>query len=106
MTAALDRAAETLHSCLYFVADNPWSEVQRAMHESLAAALDVDELTEILARRQWDLLPLVISGEMPPWDEVGQAPGKRMSDFERDGFRRRARPFAEAIRAGLLGEAG
>jgi hypothetical protein len=68
--------------------------------EIFIAALDVDEITEILAREQWNSLPLVIAGEMPKWDAIVDDDGWPEVSFTRD----RVRPFAIAIRSTLLGE--
>lgn len=64
----------------------------------LEAALDVEELTEVLARHQWNMLPLVVAREMSPWDD------DRVSRSAlAQTFRDRARPFAEAVRRSIVG---
>lgn len=65
---------------------------------ALTAALDVEELTEVLARHQWNMLPLVVAREMSPWDD------DRVSRSAlAQTFRDRARPFAEAVRRSIVG---
>jgi len=66
----------------------------------LETALDVDEITETLAREHWDRLPMVAKGEMPRWELIGDDDGWPEVKFTRD----RCRPFAEAVRNMILGE--
>lgn len=63
----------------------------------VAAALDVGEITEALAREQWNSLPLVHVGEVPDWDE------DVVTERERKHFRDRCRPFAEAVIRAVVG---
>lgn len=103
MTAALDRAAARIAEQWQALSEihaqgTPESFSASFAYQGLDGALDVDELTEILAREQWNSLPLVSRVQMVNWDD------SRVAEFERDSFRRRLRPFAVAIRARLLGE--
>jgi hypothetical protein len=98
-TPAVERAVDELRSWT-------WAEwdpdgLSRA---ALAAALDVEEITETLARTQWDSLDLVKSGELLSWDDPGDDRRIPLSDWERKHFRDRCRPFAEAVRKSILGE--
>lgn len=77
----------------------PWQRFTQEAQAALTAALDVDEITEALAREQWDSLPLVVSGEMVSWDDETV-----VSSLEKTSFRDRCRPFAEAVRRSILGE--
>jgi hypothetical protein len=99
-TPAVERAADLL----IHEADTT-GLITDDVRNGLAAALDVDEITETLARTQWNMLPLVVRGEMPEWDdEESEVPRGVARTFERQHFRRLARPFAEAVRAALLGD--
>lgn len=97
-TPAVERAAE------YLIAEADGAcLITDDVRHGLDLALDVVEITEALAREQWNTLPLVVSGEMFQWDD------ERLStpfplDSERNHFRARCRPFAEAVRRTILGE--
>ena len=63
----------------------------------LTAALDVEELTEVLAREQWNMLPMVASGDMVGWDDAS------VKGVMQREFRDRVRPFAKAIVRSIVG---
>jgi hypothetical protein len=103
MTAALARAAVRIAEQWQALSEihaqgTPEAFAESFAYQGLDGALDVDELTEILAREQWNSLPLVSAGGMIRWES------ELTSEIERASFRDRVRPFAVAIRAGLLGE--
>jgi hypothetical protein len=79
----------------------------KAVAWAMSKLLDVEKVTEILAREHWNRLPLVAMGSMPTWDEAGTGGGRwagRVSEEERKHFRDRLRPYAVALRVELLGE--
>lgn len=98
-TRAVERAAELLiHEA------ETTGLITDDVKRGLDIALDVEEMTETLAREQWNRLSLVAAGEMPTWEATGASLG-RFGDVERQSFRDRVRPFADAIRRSILGEA-